>query len=124
MQQILAGDVRRAGDGRNHLASAAIVPSIARLKGAADQTLLDPGITLEELAVRGKTGELGTGSRAARRTVIGLARAQHEISAVSARQIRGSEQFHMIDQRVPLSIDGLADPARKNRSAIPRASDR
>ncbi len=57
----------------------AIQPAELRAETAADDALLHEGLAFRESPIRGETGEPRARAGAARRTVVGLARAEHEI---------------------------------------------
>ena len=67
----------------------------AAFKNAAHHAFLLPDLALGQFAIRVQAGQLGAGAGAARRTVVGLAGAEHKTAAVSFRA--GAEQFHMVD---------------------------
>src|SRR5262245_58166275 len=100
-------DVRAARDRRRDLSTLAIDPAEARAERAADDALLHPAFAFRELAVGGEACELGARSRPARRTVIRLARAQHEAPRI--RRARGRPvKLDVVDHVVPLRIERLA----------------
>src|ERR687887_2519089 len=66
------------------------------LEDAADDALLSPDLPLPKFAVRVEAGQLGARARAARRAVVGLARAEHEILAVHAVEFGRREEFDVV----------------------------
>src|SRR5688500_8403486 len=108
-QRALRGHVGSSPDGGNDLARRAIKPSVRRAEGAADDAFLHPGCALGKLAVRGEAGELGAGAGAARRAVVGLAGTQDEAARARAGCLRRPEELHMVDIRMPLRVQRLAD---------------
>lgn len=79
-QCAFSGDVCGSRHGGNHLSLASSQPTESPGESAAQDALLHPGIAFGQFFVGGKTGKLGTGSRATRRTVVGLARAEDKVS--------------------------------------------
>src|ERR1700740_3307353 len=72
--------VGTAANGGDHGGGAAAL--IARPGRAADDALLHPLLVFGELAVRGEAGELGAGAGAAWRAVVGVPRAEHEVTCI------------------------------------------
>ena len=81
-------DVRRPADSGP---DAALDDPHRALEDAADDAFLPPDFSLAELAVGAQAGELGTGAGAARRAIVGLARAKHEVLAVGAWHAGGAK---------------------------------
>ena len=75
--------VRRAGDLGIELA---IHHGDRAFEDAADDALLAPDLARLQFAIGVQAGQLGAGAGAARRAVVGLAGAQHEVLAVGARR--------------------------------------
>src|SRR5437899_186998 len=76
-QRPFAIDECRAGDrGEDPVA----LMTKARCERAAQDALLDPLLVFEKFSVGGEAGEFGAGSGAAGGTVVGLTRAEDEIS--------------------------------------------
>ena len=107
-----AGPVMR----RDHLIAVARI-AIARLEHAADDALLPPHLASAQLAVGGEAGELRARAGAARRAVVGLAGAQHEVAAVGAGRASRAEQFDVVDQRAVRAGDALRDQRVADRRA-------
>src|SRR5688500_15651908 len=115
-ERALGGDEGSSLYGRNDLSRSAVEPLVGSGEAAADHALLHPGLAFGELAVGGEAGELGACAGAARRAVVGLARAQHEVARVRAGAAFVHE-LHMIDVGKPLRVDRLADaPAHVSQS--------
>src|ERR1700757_222338 len=92
-----------AADGRDD-GGGATAP-VAGLERAADDALLHPLLVFCELAVRGEAGELGAGAGAARRAVVGVPRAQHEVTRIGAGKRRRPEELDVVDLGVALGVD-------------------
>src|ERR671935_1390330 len=87
-QAAFQGDEGRPCDARP---DARAFTRVRGLETAADNALLHPYLSGRELAVHGQAGNLRTGSRAAGRPIVGLARAEHKIAAVRAIRARSAE---------------------------------
>ena len=74
---------------------------------AADDALLPPDLARAQLAVGGQAGQLGAGAGAARRAVVGLAGAEHEVPAVGAGRGRRAEQLDVVDLAAVRAGDAL-----------------
>ena len=98
-----------SGDHRQDAASGTIFPEIFSAEGAAQNTFLDPRLTLLQFSIRSQTGQLGAGPRSAGRSIVGLAGAQHKVARVAAGCGR-TKEFYVVDLGKPLSIDRLANP--------------
>src|SRR5438045_3553197 len=105
-QRRLAGDVRRAGDGRDDLV--ALLPVFAA-ENAADDALLHPLVAGRQLAVGREARELGAGARAAGRPVVGLAGTEDEVPAVHAGFLAGPEELDVVNVGETGIRDGLPD---------------
>src|SRR5439155_9995913 len=64
---------------------------------AADKTFLPPHVTLAQLSVSIKAGQLCAGAGATRRTVVRFSRAKNEILAIDTGDLRRRKQFDVID---------------------------
>ncbi|CAM2160551.1 hypothetical protein PT2222_80135 [Paraburkholderia tropica] len=115
----LRAHVRRAANARAHVTgreiAAAFVAFVARLEHAADDALLLPHGARRKRRVGGEAGDLRARAGAARRAVVRLAGAQHEVAAVEARRRRIGEQFDMVDQRAALARDAIRFERLANR---------
>ena len=78
-----------------------------RREHTADHALLHPDLALGQLAIGGETSELGAGPGSARRAIVRLARAQHEIPAVRAGRGRRHEHLDVVDLGMTGRVDGL-----------------
>src|SRR4030095_6396589 len=76
---------------------------------AAEYAFLYPRIALADLAVGGEAGELGTRARAARRAIVGLARAHDEVARIRFRGARRREELDVIDVGMSCRIQRLPD---------------
>src|SRR5437763_1646964 len=81
----------------------------------ADDALLPPHFTLAQFAVFEQASQLRAGSGAARRAVIRLAGAHHEVAAIGVGPPRRTEKLDVIDERSIRAGDALT---------LQRASDR
>ena len=66
-------------------------------KHAAHNAFLFPDLPLTKLPVRIQTSQLGAGAGAARRAIVGVARAEHKILAVYPRFVRRGKEFDVIN---------------------------
>src|SRR5438045_1786372 len=97
--------MRRSPDRRPN---SAVDHAHAAFEETADDALLPPDLTLAQFAVFEEAGELRARPGAARRAVIRLARAHHEVAAVCIRPMRRPEELHMIDQGAIRAGDPVA----------------
>src|SRR5262249_50758446 len=71
-------------------------------------TFLSPHLALAQFAIRKQTRELRTRTRAARRTVVCLARTQNEVATINAFELRRAKQLDMIDLVTIRAGDAIA----------------
>src|ERR1017187_10510548 len=71
--------------------------SNATFEYCPDDALLFPHLTLADFSFRIEAGELGAGSSAAGRTIVGLSGTQYEILAIDGRQMGWAEQLDVVD---------------------------
>src|SRR5258706_7543038 len=108
----LGAHERLAGDRRH---DAAFGEAIRPLEVAADDALLPPRRALGQLSIGGEAREPRARSRAARRAVVGVARAQHEVAAIVGVAPRLPQKLDVID---------LAAVATRDRGPRERAAHR
>ena len=85
---------------------------------AADDAFLHPRLTFRQFAVGGQAGEFGAGARAAGRSIVSFAGAQHEIPRMRARRFRRPEQLDMVHLGKALRIHRLANSPAEIRQRI------
>ena len=90
------------------------------LEDAAGDALLPPHLARLQLAVREQARQLRARAGAARRAVVGLARAEHEVAAMVRRVDRRAEQLDVIHRRPGTPRSPPAGSARSRRSAARR----
>ena len=94
-------DERPADDHRLDLPRRAIEPAKLAGERAAENALLNPRVAFRQLSVGGEARELGARTRAARRAVVGLARAQRRSCATCAvAAARRPEELDVVDVRI------------------------
>src|SRR5262249_140555 len=106
---------RRAGYGRN---DGLTVTLVAAGEGAANNAFLHPDFALLEFALRGSARQLGTGTGAARRSVVGFTRTKHEVARMGSGRCRWAKQFNVVDFGKTLGVDSLADAPRVIREFL------
>src|SRR5262249_20717317 len=104
-------DVSAAFDGGMKLA---IYFAYRTFEDAPDNTLLPPGLSSSQFAIRIETGQSRARSRATRRPVVRFARAQNEVLAVGKGPIRWPKQGDVVDLVAisagnPIAVEGLPD---------------
>src|SRR5689334_5134241 len=101
-------DEGAARDPGKDFARGPIQPGEGAFEGAAQDAFLDPGFVFPQFSICRQAGQFGARAGAARRTVIGFARAQNEAARVGTLAPGRPEQLDVVDLGKPLGIDGLA----------------
>src|SRR5258706_9518016 len=119
-ERSLQRDVRRSA---NERMDAAVAHLHGSMEDATQDSLLAPFPVLRKLAVGVQAGQLGAGARPARRPVVGIAGAQHEVARIGMSGIRGTEELDVIDLRAAFTRDGLtrerlANPGGERRELL------
>src|SRR5829696_5548280 len=93
-------------------------------KDAADNTLLLPHVAFFQFSISKQTCQLRARTRAARRAVVSLTRTEHKVFTVDSRQLRWSEELHVIDL-VPVrpGNSGVRKGFASSRSKLQQAID-
>src|SRR5471032_64071 len=89
----------------NERADALAVPFVAADELAGGDARLYPGLTGGQFSIGGQARQFGAGAGAARRAVVGLARAHDEVAAVGLIVV--GKQFDMVDERAVFAMNAL-----------------